>query len=130
MSKPSLGVGLLLKETLHEIGVEVAGPASSRASQPPLDSYALGNVEGLSVQEQLRRMLGFSNNYITDVFTMDMPASIDDHPLSGRPPSLGTGVAAGDGLARKPQWSGEGRLQPGEQMDELPRKVSHRRTWT
>jgi len=80
MSNPSLGVGLLLRETLHEIGVEVAGPVVVRASQPPAGSYALGNIQGLSLREQLGRMLRFSNNYIADVLTMDMAASVDDHP--------------------------------------------------
>jgi serine-type D-Ala-D-Ala carboxypeptidase/endopeptidase (penicillin-binding protein 4) len=80
MSNPLVGVGLLLKETLREIGVEVAGPVVVRASQPPAESYALGDVEGLTLQEQLGRMLRFSNNYIADVLTMDMAASIDDHP--------------------------------------------------
>ena len=80
MSNPSLGAGLLLKETLHEIGVDVAGQVVVRASQPPPQSYALGNVEGLSLREQLGRMLRFSNNYIADVLTMDMAASVDDHP--------------------------------------------------
>ena len=80
MSNPSLGVGLLLKETLREIGVEVAGPVVVRASHPPAGSYPLGDVQGLSLREQLGRMLRFSNNYIADVLTMDMAASIDDHP--------------------------------------------------
>lgn len=80
MSNPSLGVGLLLRETLHEIGVEVAGPVVVRASRPPAGSYALGDIEGLSLREQLGRMLRFSNNYIADVLTMDMAASVDDHP--------------------------------------------------
>jgi D-alanyl-D-alanine carboxypeptidase/D-alanyl-D-alanine-endopeptidase (penicillin-binding protein 4) len=80
MSNPSLGAGLLLKETLREIGVAVAGPVVVRASSPPVNSYPLGNVEGLSLREQLGRMLRFSNNYIADVLTMDMAASIDDQP--------------------------------------------------
>jgi D-alanyl-D-alanine carboxypeptidase/D-alanyl-D-alanine-endopeptidase (penicillin-binding protein 4) len=80
MSNPLVGVGLLLKETLREIGVQVAGPVVVRASQPPPGSYALGDVEGLTLQEQLGRMLRFSNNYIADVLTMDMAASVDDHP--------------------------------------------------
>jgi serine-type D-Ala-D-Ala carboxypeptidase/endopeptidase (penicillin-binding protein 4) len=80
MSNPSRGVGLLLRETLHEIGVEVAGPVVVRASQPPAGSYALGDIQGLSLREQLGRMLRFSNNYIADVLTMDMAASVDDHP--------------------------------------------------
>ncbi|HUN71647.1 MAG TPA: D-alanyl-D-alanine carboxypeptidase/D-alanyl-D-alanine-endopeptidase [Steroidobacteraceae bacterium] len=80
MSNPSLGVGELLKETLHEIGVEVAGPVVVRAARPPAGSYALGDIEGLSLREQLGRMLRFSNNYIADVLTMDMAASVDDQP--------------------------------------------------
>lgn len=80
MSNPSLGVGLLLKETLNEIGVQVAGTVVVRASQPPAGSYGVGDVEGLSLREQLGRMLRFSNNYIADVLTMDMAASVDDHP--------------------------------------------------
>ncbi len=80
MSNPSLGMGLLLKETLREIGVEVAGPVVVRSSHPPAGSYQVGDVEGLSLREQLGRMLRFSNNYIADVLTMDMAASVDDHP--------------------------------------------------
>ena len=80
MSNPLTGAGLLLKETLREIGVQVAGPVVVRASRPPAESYVLGDVGGLSLQEQLGRMLRFSNNYIADVLTMDMAASVDDHP--------------------------------------------------
>jgi serine-type D-Ala-D-Ala carboxypeptidase/endopeptidase (penicillin-binding protein 4) len=80
MSNPALGVGLLLKETLREIGVTVAGPVVVRASRPTANSYPLATVEGLSLREQLGRMLRFSNNYIADVLTMDMAASVDDHP--------------------------------------------------
>ncbi len=80
MSNPLIGVGLLLKETLRELGVDVAGSVVVRAGQPPGGSYELGDVEGLSLQEQLGRMLRFSNNYIADVLTMDMAASVDDHP--------------------------------------------------
>jgi D-alanyl-D-alanine carboxypeptidase/D-alanyl-D-alanine-endopeptidase (penicillin-binding protein 4) len=80
MSNPALGAGLLLKETLREIGVEVAGPVVVRASRPTASSYPVASVEGLSLREQLGRMLRFSNNYIADVLTMDMAASVDDHP--------------------------------------------------
>jgi D-alanyl-D-alanine carboxypeptidase/D-alanyl-D-alanine-endopeptidase (penicillin-binding protein 4) len=80
MSNPALGVGLLLRETLREIGVAVAGPVVVRASRPPAGSYALGDIEGLSLREQLGRMLRFSNNYIADVLVMDMAASVDDQP--------------------------------------------------
>ena len=80
MANPARGAGLLLKETLHEIGVEVAGPVVVRASRPTASAHPLATVEGLSLREQLGRMLRFSNNYIADVLTLDMAASIDDHP--------------------------------------------------
>jgi D-alanyl-D-alanine carboxypeptidase/D-alanyl-D-alanine-endopeptidase (penicillin-binding protein 4) len=80
MSNPALGVGLLLKETLREIGVQVQGSVLVHDSRPPETAYLLADVEGLSLREQLWRMLRFSNNYMADVLTMDMAASVDDRP--------------------------------------------------
>lgn len=80
MSNPALGVGLLLKETLREIGVQVQGDVVVRDNPPSEASFLLADVEGLSLREQLWRMLRFSNNYMADVLTMDMAASVDDHP--------------------------------------------------
>ena len=72
MSDPLRGAGLLLKETLREIGVRVLGPVAVRDGPAPREPRVLAGVEGLPVVEQLWRMLQYSNNYIADVLTLDM----------------------------------------------------------
>lgn len=74
MSNPARGAGLLLKETLKEIGIRVSGPVVVRDAAVPADARVLGEVEGLMLREQLWRMLQYSNNYIADVLTLDMGA--------------------------------------------------------
>jgi D-alanyl-D-alanine carboxypeptidase/D-alanyl-D-alanine-endopeptidase (penicillin-binding protein 4) len=77
MSDSSTGVGLLLIETLREMNISVAGPVT--ISQTPGSGAAreLAAVEGLTLREQLGRMLRFSNNYIADVLTMDLASSMN-----------------------------------------------------
>ena len=77
MSNPALGAGLLLKETLHEIGIEVAGDVVVLDGPPPSGVAEIGTVTGLALKEQLGRMLRFSNNYIADVLTLTMAAKIN-----------------------------------------------------
>jgi D-alanyl-D-alanine carboxypeptidase/D-alanyl-D-alanine-endopeptidase (penicillin-binding protein 4) len=74
MSDPALGAGLLLWETLREIGIPVSGPVSVSHTALPADAYVMAAVDGLSLKEQLGRMLRFSNNYIADVLTLDIAA--------------------------------------------------------
>lgn len=74
MSDPVHGAGLLLKETLREIGVQVRGPVVVRDGPAPTNPSVLADVEGLMLREQLGRMLQYSNNYIADVLTLDMAA--------------------------------------------------------
>lgn len=81
MSNADVGTGLLLKETLHEIGIEVAGVVSVRNTTLPPGSYALGQAEGLAVKEQLGRMLRFSNNYIADTLTLTMASETRRQPV-------------------------------------------------
>jgi D-alanyl-D-alanine carboxypeptidase/D-alanyl-D-alanine-endopeptidase (penicillin-binding protein 4) len=76
MSNSSRGVGLLLIETLHELGITLSGPVTVSEQPPPPNSRELAATEGLTLREQLGRMLRFSNNYIADVLTMDLAASI------------------------------------------------------
>jgi D-alanyl-D-alanine carboxypeptidase/D-alanyl-D-alanine-endopeptidase (penicillin-binding protein 4) len=80
MSNPALGVGQLMAETLREIGVSVAGPVRISSTAPPDDAQTLAQTEGLSLREQLGRMLRFSNNYIADVLTLDLAAAVDRDP--------------------------------------------------
>ena len=85
MSNPAMGVGLLLRESLREVGVRVPGDVVITQGALPGDVFALGQTEGLVLREQLGRMLRFSNNYIADVLTFDLAAD-----LTGRAP---TGLA-------------------------------------
>jgi D-alanyl-D-alanine carboxypeptidase/D-alanyl-D-alanine-endopeptidase (penicillin-binding protein 4) len=82
MSDSARGVGLLLAETLREVGITASGPIVVTEEPPPANALVLAKTEGLTVNEQLGRMLRFSNNYIADVLTMDLAASI-----MGRPPA-------------------------------------------
>jgi D-alanyl-D-alanine carboxypeptidase/D-alanyl-D-alanine-endopeptidase (penicillin-binding protein 4) len=87
MSNSAHGVGLLLVETLRELGVTVSGPISVSAQPPPDNARELAATEGLTLREQLGRMLRFSNNYIADVLTMDLAAN-------GAPPPVDLASAA------------------------------------
>lgn len=93
MSNPALGAGLLLHETLREIGIEVAGGVSVVDAPLPADAVELATVYGLALKEQLGRMLRFSNNYIADVLTLTMAAKTERVV----PTSL---AAAGDALSQ------------------------------
>lgn len=74
MSDPGTGVGLLLREALKEFGVIVAGPVAVGDGRLPAGAYPVALVQGLSLREQLGRMLRFSNNYIADVLTLNLGA--------------------------------------------------------
>jgi D-alanyl-D-alanine carboxypeptidase/D-alanyl-D-alanine-endopeptidase (penicillin-binding protein 4) len=82
MSDAAHGVGLLLIETLHELGITVTGPVVVTQQPPPDTARELAMVEGLILREQLGRMLRFSNNYIADVLTMDLATD-----MMGSPPA-------------------------------------------
>jgi D-alanyl-D-alanine carboxypeptidase/D-alanyl-D-alanine-endopeptidase (penicillin-binding protein 4) len=90
MSDSARGVGLLLVETLRELGITVAGPIHITEDPPPDSAHELAAVEGLTLREQLGRMLRFSNNYIADVLTMDLAASSASAP----PPDLTSAAQA------------------------------------
>jgi D-alanyl-D-alanine carboxypeptidase/D-alanyl-D-alanine-endopeptidase (penicillin-binding protein 4) len=83
MSNPALGVGLLLRESLREVGVSVAGDVIITQGALPGDVFMLAQTEGLVLREQLGRMLRFSNNYIADVLTFDLAADMTGKPPAG-----------------------------------------------
>lgn len=80
MSDPARGVGLLLAETLRELGIRLDGSVLVEAGAPAANAVMLAQTEGLSLREQLGRMLRFSNNYIADVLTLDLAASTWQQP--------------------------------------------------
>ncbi|MGC1459384.1 MAG: D-alanyl-D-alanine carboxypeptidase/D-alanyl-D-alanine-endopeptidase [Steroidobacteraceae bacterium] len=73
MSDPVRDAGLLLREMLRELGVQVTGGVVTGAP-PAATMHPLAQVEGLALGEQLGRMLRYSNNYIADVLTLDLAA--------------------------------------------------------
>lgn len=92
MSNPAMGVGLLLRESLREVGVSMPGDVVVTQGALPSGVFTLAQTEGLVLREQLGRMLRFSNNYIADVLTFDLAAD-----MTGKPP---TGLAdASKGLS-------------------------------
>jgi len=80
MSEPPLGLGLLLRETLKVIGVEVAGAVRVVAQATPASAVEIARVDGLLLKEQLGRMLRFSNNYIADLITLNLGAVATGKP--------------------------------------------------
>jgi D-alanyl-D-alanine carboxypeptidase/D-alanyl-D-alanine-endopeptidase (penicillin-binding protein 4) len=75
MSDPALGTGLLLREVLKEIGIAVTGSVDVVHTPLPSNAYALAQNEGLSLKEQIGRMLRFSNNYVADMLTLNLAAA-------------------------------------------------------
>ncbi|MFI4982127.1 MAG: D-alanyl-D-alanine carboxypeptidase, partial [Nevskiales bacterium] len=75
MSDPALGTGLMMREVLREIGIAVTGSVDVVHTPPPINAYPLAQNEGLSLKEQLGRMLRFSNNYVADMLTLNLAAS-------------------------------------------------------
>ncbi|MEJ1965265.1 MAG: D-alanyl-D-alanine carboxypeptidase/D-alanyl-D-alanine-endopeptidase [Gammaproteobacteria bacterium] len=80
MSDPANGVGLLLGQMLAEIGIKVYGAVVVRSGAAAQTAIELAQIEGLSLREQLGRMLRFSNNYIADVLTLNLAASLNKEP--------------------------------------------------
>jgi len=80
MSDSSRGVGLLFLEVLRELGISAPASIVVTDEQPPASAHLLAQTEGLTLREQLGRMLRFSNNYIADVLTMDLAASVSNSP--------------------------------------------------
>ena len=83
MSNPATGVGLLLRESLREVGVNVPGDVIITHGELPSDVFELAQTEGLVLREQLGRMLRFSNNYIADVLTFDLAADMSGTSPAG-----------------------------------------------
>jgi serine-type D-Ala-D-Ala carboxypeptidase/endopeptidase (penicillin-binding protein 4) len=68
MSDPAAGAGQILRSILRQAGISVEGgvETTGAATAPRL----LAKVDGLLLQEQVGRMMRWSNNYIADVLTM------------------------------------------------------------
>jgi D-alanyl-D-alanine carboxypeptidase/D-alanyl-D-alanine-endopeptidase (penicillin-binding protein 4) len=76
MSDPAAGVGLLMTQMLKEIGIGVEGSVVVQSASAMGPMVELAQIEGLTLREQLGRMLRYSNNYIADVLTLDLAANV------------------------------------------------------
>ena len=119
MSDPARGAGLLMRETLRSVGVAVQGGIKVRSAAAPASVVEVGRIESLSLQEQLGRMLRFSNNYIADILTMNMAAANGSSISSLADAAVGLNqyVAAANGTPGNPPllYSGSG-LTPESQI--------------
>ena len=70
MSDPAAGAGIILRSILRQTGVTVDGAVETTALPVAQASVLLASVDGLPLQEQIGRMMRYSNNYIADVLTM------------------------------------------------------------
>lgn len=82
MSDPAAGAGQILRSILQQAGITVdGGVETTGAAAAP---RVLAKVDGLLLQEQVGRMMRWSNNYIADVLTMGVALKRRGAP----PPSL------------------------------------------
>ncbi len=72
MSDPAAGTGMLLRSVLMQLGISIAGKTEVTPGVVDSATQLLASVEGLQLQEQVGRMMRYSNNYIADVLTMDV----------------------------------------------------------
>ncbi len=71
MSDPAAGAGLILRSILQQTGVTVDGGVETTVNVADAQRV-LAKVDGLLLQEQVSRMMRWSNNYIADVLTMNL----------------------------------------------------------
>lgn len=76
MSDPAAGAGLMLRSILSQTGVSVDGGVETTVSVRGA-TRLLAKVDGLLLQEQIGRMMRWSNNYIADVLTMGIALQHD-----------------------------------------------------
>src|SRR5690606_25041506 len=72
MSDPVAGAGLLLRSILGQAGITVEGGVETTLRAQGQDAWLAARVESIPLQEQVGRMMRWSNNYIADVLTMNI----------------------------------------------------------
>jgi D-alanyl-D-alanine carboxypeptidase/D-alanyl-D-alanine-endopeptidase (penicillin-binding protein 4) len=105
MSDPAAGAGALLRSILIQAGVQVEGNVDTTLHADAGAARLLARVESIPLQEQVGRMMRWSNNYIADVLTMGValkargtaPASLADAARDLSALVTRTGAANADG---------------------------------
>lgn len=105
MSDPAAGAGQLLRAILTQVGVQVDGGVETTLRAQSGASRLLAKVESIPLQEQVGRMMRWSNNYIADVLTMGValqargtpPASLADASRELTALTVSSGAQNADG---------------------------------
>ena len=82
MGDPALGGGQLLRQVLASLGVTVRGNVVVEPQPVPTKASLLAEMQGMPLREQIQRLLRYSNNYITDVLTLNIAAQQVPEPVS------------------------------------------------
>jgi D-alanyl-D-alanine carboxypeptidase/D-alanyl-D-alanine-endopeptidase (penicillin-binding protein 4) len=80
MSDPAAGAGALLRSILIQAGVQVEGGVETALRADASAARLLARVESIPLQEQVGRMMRWSNNYIADVLTMGVALQVRGTP--------------------------------------------------
>lgn len=74
MADPALGAGLLLRQVLGELGIQIKGRVRVSTDLNSHANTLLAQTDSAPLREQIGRLLRYSNNYITDVLTLALAA--------------------------------------------------------
>jgi len=74
VSNAARHTGIIFRRILSLLGVHVVGDVVVANKRPPDSLHRIAAVDSLSISEQIRRMLTFSNNYMADTLALDLLA--------------------------------------------------------
>jgi len=104
--------GIILRQMLANLGVTINGDTEISEAPMPDSATVLASTQGEPLNEQLARMMAYSNNYMADVLALDLVAYGD----ADRPVTL---ASAGDVLQ---SLAINADQAPGGEFSEIPGK--------
>lgn len=75
MSDPALGSAQVLQSMLGTLGIRAGREASVIYTREALQGDVIARTRGLALREQIGRMMRYSNNYLTDLLTLNLAAA-------------------------------------------------------
>ncbi|WP_245955188.1 D-alanyl-D-alanine carboxypeptidase/D-alanyl-D-alanine endopeptidase [Kushneria indalinina] len=106
-----------LESLMSDAGIAVTGGFAATSSRPAETTQVLSAVEGKPLQEQLLRMLNYSNNFMADVLALDLASGTPSMASAGAAlDAFATGIPghgpvdmrSGSGLTPESQTSARG----------------------
>ncbi len=82
VSKPAMFTGQAFIAFLRQAGVKIKHYTARIDKRPPAHTRPLVRVRGISLAEELRGMLIYSNNYMADVLALDLARTTHPAPLT------------------------------------------------